>query len=115
MIDEFAAIHRFVKNGKGCIHVLGIDYGTDLEILLESGTKILVYRKGRREWYCIGQTKYYSPSFMVFTKGKPDAYGREIVIDPLHSPEFEFGKQPDQMKRKEAYAQAVSHFTRGWK
>jgi hypothetical protein len=104
---EEQPIRRFQRIGESreMFRVVGIDYGTDLIIMAETDKKILAYRKGRREWCAVGETRYYGPSFIVFTKKD-----KNTLISPLDSPEFDYSKDNS---RKEALRKATEIFETG--
>jgi hypothetical protein len=64
-----AIIERYInKKGKNCVQVLGVDFGSCLELIKETDKGFLCVRRGHNGWCGLGQIRYYEPKFIIFKK-----------------------------------------------
>ncbi len=92
-------VSKAVAEGKEWLHVSGVDFGTYLEIAVDSPRAVIVRSKGHMEWDGIGRQSYQSPRYIVFEYGKK---GKEVTN---LGTEFEYtgrGKAPRMAALKKA-------------
>ena len=89
-------------NGKKFIDVVGIDFGSKVELLNENDKYLLCKRQGYTGWCGLCATKYYNPEFILFKKNL------DGTINDGFGKSFEYNRKT----RKEVFKLVVEEFNK---